>query len=103
MVGQALNQSCPADSSAQTDLSQNPLAGEQLGGQSDHKPEHGQTAVPGFSEIHKTEAGLGCVGHSRCCENIVIVTLLEDDLTVVGTARSTDARRGRAGCDGVSP
>ena len=42
--------------SAQTDLAKDALAGEQLGGQADGEAQHGQTAIPGFGEIHKAEA-----------------------------------------------
>ncbi len=49
--------------SAQTDLGEDALAGEQFGGQADHEAEHGESAVPGFSELHKTEAGRGGVRH----------------------------------------
>ena len=45
--------------SAQTDLAEDALTGEQLGGQADHEAEHGQTAIPGFGEGDKTKAGSG--------------------------------------------
>lgn len=47
------------DESAETDLGEDALAGEQFGGEADDEPEHGQTAVPGFSEGNETEAGFG--------------------------------------------
>ena len=49
--------------SAETDLAENALAGEQLGGQADHKAEHGKAAIPGFSEGNETETGSGGVSH----------------------------------------
>ncbi len=49
--------------STQADLGENALAGEQFGGQADHETEHGQAAVPGFSEVDETKAGLGGVRH----------------------------------------
>ena len=50
--------------SAQTDLGEDALAGEQLGAQADHEAEHGQTAIPGLSEGDETEAGSG-LSHAR--------------------------------------
>jgi hypothetical protein len=50
-------------SSAQADLGEDALAGEQLGGQADHETHHGQAAIPGFGEVHEAEAGLGSVRH----------------------------------------
>ena len=49
--------------SAQADLAEDALAGEQFGGEADHEAEHGQTAIPGLSEGNKTEAGGGGVSH----------------------------------------
>ena len=49
--------------SAQADLAQDALAGEQFGGEADHETEHGQAAIPGLSEGNKTEAGGGGVSH----------------------------------------
>ena len=46
-----------AAGSAQTELAENALAGEQFGGQADHETEHGQTAVPGFGEADEAETG----------------------------------------------
>jgi hypothetical protein len=43
--------------SAQADLGENALAGEQFGGQSDHKPNHGQSAIPGFGKSDEAETG----------------------------------------------
>ncbi len=45
--------------SAEADLTEDSLAGEQLGAQADHETEHGQTTIPGFGEGHETEAGGG--------------------------------------------
>ena len=45
--------------SAEADLAEDALTGEQLGAEADHKAEHGQAAIPGFSEGNKTEAGSG--------------------------------------------
>lgn len=51
--------------SAQADLGQNALAGEQFGGQADHETHHGQTTIPGFGEVDKTKTGLGGGGHQK--------------------------------------
>jgi len=48
--------------SAQTQLAENALAGEQLGAEADHEAEHGQTAIPGFCKSDKTVTGSG-IGH----------------------------------------
>jgi hypothetical protein len=48
--------------SAQADLSEDALTGEQLGAQTDHEAQHGQAAIPGFGEGNETEAG-GGVSH----------------------------------------
>jgi hypothetical protein len=45
-------------SATQSDLSQNPQTGEPFGGQTDHKTEHGQAAIPDFGEGDKSKAGL---------------------------------------------
>ena len=45
--------------STEPDLLENALAGEQLGGQADHKAHHGQTAIPGLGKFDKSEAGVG--------------------------------------------
>ena len=50
------------EGSAQTDLGKDALAGEHFGGKADHEAEHGQAAIPGFSEGNETEAG-GGVSH----------------------------------------
>ena len=42
--------------SAEADLAEDALAGEELGGEADGEAQHGQAAIPGFGEIHKTEA-----------------------------------------------
>jgi len=52
----------PAES-AEADLGEDALAGEQFGGQTDHETHHGQAAIPGFGEVHESEAGLGSVRH----------------------------------------
>ncbi len=64
--------------SAQTQLAQDSLTGEELGTKSDHETEHGETTIPGFSESDKTEAG-GGVSHecSLVTKLEVIVTDLE--------------------------
>ena len=48
----------PSQESAQADLGQDALAGQELGAQTDDEAEHGQTTIPGLSEIDKTEAGI---------------------------------------------
>ena len=45
--------------SAEADLGEDALAGQQLGAEADHEAQHGQTAVPGLSEIDEAEAGVG--------------------------------------------
>ena len=50
--------------SAQPDLGEDALAGEQLGAKTDHKSEHGQAAIPCLGEGNKTEAGSG-LSHER--------------------------------------
>ena len=49
--------------SAEADLGQDALAGEQFGAKADHETEHGQTAIPGFSQVDEAEAGLRGVRH----------------------------------------
>ena len=49
--------------SAEADLGQDALAGEQLCAEADDETEHGETAIPGLSEVDETEAGLSVVGH----------------------------------------
>ena len=51
--------------SAQAQLAEDALAGEQFGAQADHEAEHGQAAIPGFSEGDETEAGRG-LSHDYC-------------------------------------
>ena len=48
---------CDMARSAEADLGQDSLTGEQLGAQADHEAHHGQTAIPGFSEVDEAEAG----------------------------------------------
>ena len=47
--------------SAEADLSQDALTGQQFCAKTDDETHHGQTAVPGFSEIDEAEACV--VGH----------------------------------------
>ena len=49
--------------SAEADLGQDALAGQELGAEADHEAHHGETAVPGFSEVDEAEACV--VGHGR--------------------------------------
>ena len=49
--------------SAEADLGQDALAGEQLSAEADDETEHGQAAVPGFSKVDEAEAGLCGVRH----------------------------------------
>jgi hypothetical protein len=46
--------------SAQTQLAENALTGEQLSAEADHEAEHGQTAISGFGKGDEsvTESGL---------------------------------------------
>ena len=48
--------------SAETDLGEDALAGEEFGAEADHEAEHGKATIPGFGEADETEAG-GGVGH----------------------------------------
>jgi hypothetical protein len=52
-------------------LAEDALAGEQLGAHADHEAEHGQAAIPGFSEGDETEARRGlsydCCGLLQDC------------------------------------
>ncbi len=59
-------------SSAQTDLGEDALAGEQFGGEADDKTQHGQAAIPGFSERNKTKAG-GGVSHGWLSNVAIII------------------------------
>ena len=63
--------------SAQTQLAQDSLAGEQLGAKSDHETEHGETPVPGFSESDKTETRSG---FSHECSLVTKLELTVTDL-----------------------
>ena len=47
--------------SAEADLGQDALAGQQLGTEADDEAEHGQTAIPGLSEVDETKTCV--VGH----------------------------------------
>ena len=47
--------------SAEADLGEDALAGQQLGTEADDEAEHGQTAIPGLSEVD--EAKTCVVGH----------------------------------------
>ena len=50
-----------SDGSAEADLGEDALAGQQLGTEADDEAEHGQTAIPGLSEVD--EAKTCVVGH----------------------------------------
>ena len=54
-----------SDRSAEADLGQDALAGQQFGAEADDETEHGQAAIPGLSEVDETETGLGGVGHEE--------------------------------------
>ena len=47
--------------SAEADLGQDALAGQQLGTEADDEAEHGETAIPGLSEVDETKTCV--VGH----------------------------------------
>ena len=49
--------------SAEADLGQNALTGQQFCTETDDETHHGQSAVPGFSEVDETEACV--VGHGK--------------------------------------
>ena len=55
-LGQAAGAFGDRDGSAEADLGQDALAGQELGAEADHDAHHGQTAVPGFSEVDEAEA-----------------------------------------------
>ena len=77
--------------SAEADLGQDALAGEQFGAEADDETEHGETAVPGFSEVDETEASLSVVGHGL--ENRLDgpnVTKVGDLLPVIADTRTCD-------------
>jgi len=59
--------------SAEADLAEDALTGEQLGAEADHKAEHGQTAIPGFGKSNESVLGCG-VGHGYCGLQKPIVT-----------------------------
>ena len=50
--------------SAEADLAEDALTGEQLGAEADHEAKHGQPAIPGFGECHETKPGRG-ISHGR--------------------------------------
>ena len=62
-LGQAEGAFGERDGSAEADLGQDALAGQQLSAEADDEAHHGQTAVPGFSEVDEAEAGLCGVRH----------------------------------------
>ena len=64
-LGQAEGAFGDRNGSAEADLGQDALAGQQLGAEADDEAEHGQAAVPGLSEVDETETGLGGVGHEE--------------------------------------
>ena len=69
--------------SAQTQLAQDSLTGEELGAKSDHETEHGETPIPGFSKSDKTETGSGFShGCSLVTKLDVIVTDLEAEVAL---------------------
>jgi hypothetical protein len=61
-------------------LPKDALAGEQLRAQADHKTQHGQAAVPGFSEGHEAEAG--GIRHGSQGDGLTTVTIFGGALTV---------------------
>ena len=50
-----------AAESTEANLSQDALTGEKLGAKADDETEHGETAIPGLSEVDETKACV--VGH----------------------------------------
>ena len=54
--GQAEGAFLDRDGSAEADLGQDALAGQQLSAEADDEAHHGQTAVPSFSEVDEAEA-----------------------------------------------
>jgi len=58
-----------AHGSTEADLTEDALAGQQLGTKPDYKAEHGKAAIPSFSESDETEAwssfSHGCCGLFR--------------------------------------
>ena len=59
---------CPLSLSAEANLGQDALAGEQFGTQADHEAHHGQPAIPGFSEVDEAEAAFCGVSHGLRCD-----------------------------------
>ena len=55
-LGQAEGAFGDRDGSAEADLGQDALAGQQLSAEADDETHHGQTAIPGFSEVDEAEA-----------------------------------------------
>jgi len=55
-VGEGGDPSGVMTRSAEADLGQDALTGEQFGAQADHEAHHGQTAIPGLSEVDEAEA-----------------------------------------------
>merc|ERR1711939_747616 len=55
-LGQAEGAFGDRNGSAEADLGQDALAGQQLSAEADDEAHHGQTAVPGFSEVDEAEA-----------------------------------------------
>jgi len=80
--------------SAQTELAENALAGEQFGGQADHETEHGQTAVPGFGEADEAETGRRFSHRSGLdTEENLRVLGAASDLSLFGIASGSDQLR----------
>ncbi len=53
----AYRSQCLISRSAEADLGQDALAGEQLGTQANDETHHGKAAIPGFSKVDEAEAG----------------------------------------------
>ena len=70
-LGQAEGAFGDGDGSAEADLGQDALAGQQLSAEADDEAHHGQAAIPGLSEVDETEAGV--VGHG--CARIALTTM----------------------------
>ena len=51
--------------SAEADLGQDALAGQELGAEADHDAQHGQTTVPGLSEVDEPKRALSDMGGNR--------------------------------------
>ena len=56
--------------SADANLRQNALAGQQLCAETDDETHHGKTAIPGFSEIDEAEACVVRHGRSSNDQNV---------------------------------